>query len=127
MNFFTPTTRLKYMQKTCLFFAVILTFWLTACAGAEKKWDFDPEMLDKQGLVNGVALDFEFCIPPSARSEVLGIFPEISFYPHSPGRIACSEEELLSIGNSLAPGFKEKLAQLGELSYIKRFARTYWE
>src|SRR5688572_13670999 len=54
------------------------------------------------------SLAYEFCIPASAElaNEVQTIDPTVEVYAASPGRIGCTDDEFLCIGNTHQPNFR---------------------
>lgn len=75
------------------------------------------------------ALDYEFCIPAGLnyREEVTDIDPSAGFLSDSPGRIGCGLDELLVLGNTHQPGFREVLARLIALPYVERIVPAWFE
>lgn len=103
---------------------------------AEPAWaakiGFEPGLVDQDGLYGPSdgrrALDYEFCIPDAQgyRDQVMSIEPTLRFST-SPGRIGCSEAQLLVIGNSHRPGFHSVLEQLARLPFVQRIERAWFE
>lgn len=98
------------------------------------KIGFDLNQLDENGLVGPVdgkrALDYEFCIPrqnTTAANEVRAIDPTVQFYPDSPGRIGCTSEQILVIGNTHQDNAQTVLMELANLEYIERIEPVVWE
>lgn len=94
---------------------------------------FDLDRLDNRGLQGppeGLrALDYEYCIPQGvdARSEVSVIDPSARFLPGSPGRIGCRTDQVLVLGNTHQPGFREILAALARLPYVEQIVECFFE
>jgi hypothetical protein len=94
---------------------------------------FDLGRLDESGLYgppDGLrSLDYEFCIPVGTpyRDEVAAIDPSARFMPGGRGRIGCGPGEVLVLGNTHQPGFREVLAALASLPYVARIAEAYFE
>lgn len=94
-----------------------------------KKINIDLSQIDENGMIgpaNGKTLvAYEFCIPRDEvkKDEVKAIDPSIQFST-SPGRIRCSKEQFLCIGEG---GTKETLLALAELDYIDRIDPFYGE
>jgi len=74
------------------------------------------------------ALDYEFCIPdrPDAVARVRSIDGSVRMH-RARGRIGCVESELLCIGNTHQPGFREVLAALSRLPYLARIDQAFFE
>ncbi len=99
----------------------------------KSKITFDFEPLNEQGLYgppDGLrALHYEFCIPadPGLAAQVRQIDPTVRIYKTSPGRIGCTEEEYLCIGNTHQPNFKTVLLNLAQLPQVKRIDQAFFE
>lgn len=84
---------------------------------AAAKIRFDLSVLDVSGLYgppDGLrAVDYEFCIPdrPDTVAQVRSIDKSVTMHG-ARGRIGCSASELLCIGNTHQPGYREVLAAL---------------
>lgn len=97
------------------------------------KITFDLEQLDENGLYGPPdgkrSLDYEFCLPREATygEEVRAIDPSLTLYPHSPGRIGCTEDQVLALGNTHQPNAVLILMELANLDYIQRIDRVDWE
>ncbi|MDG2616473.1 hypothetical protein P7L53_09460 [Thermoleptolyngbya sichuanensis XZ-Cy5] len=97
------------------------------------KISFDLSQVSQEGLVGpadgGRSLRYEFCIPRSAehQAEVQALNPAIEFYPHSPGRIRCSAAQILCMGKTHSPNWRETLLNLAQLDYVERIDEFYGE
>ncbi|QKD84567.1 hypothetical protein HPC62_22395 [Thermoleptolyngbya sichuanensis A183] len=121
------------------------------------KISFDLSQVSPEGLVGpadgGRSLRYEFCIPRSAKhqaevqalnvnraachiaqrsgakhqAEVQALNPAIEFYPHSPGRIRCSAAQILCMGETHSPNWRETLLNLAQLDYVERIDEFYGE
>lgn len=100
---------------------------------ASEKITFDLTQLDDDGLYGPPdgkrSLDYEFCIPQGEqyREEVQAIDPSVNFFPGSAGRIGCTEEQILTIGNTHQADFRLVLMELANLEYVERIQRVDWE
>lgn len=98
-------------------------------AQAMQKINFDLSAIDENGLIGPAdgkrTVAYEFCIPRDAvkKAEVLEIDPSLKFYT-SPGRIRCTKEEYLVIGEG---GTKDTLLALASLDYVARIDPFYGE
>jgi hypothetical protein len=74
-------------------------------------------------------LHYEFCIPadPGLEAQVRQIDQTIQIFKTSPGRIGCTEEEYLCIGNTHQPNFKTVLLNLAKLPQVKRIDQAFFE
>ena len=85
------------------------------------KINIDPSQLDD---VHGVA--YEFCIPQddAKRAEVRAIDASIQFYRGGRGRIGCTRDQILCIGEK---GTRAVLLKLASLDYVARIDPFYGE
>jgi len=97
------------------------------------KIEFDITQLNQQGLygpADGLrSLSYEFCIPADEYfvSTILNIDPEIKIYRQSPGRIACTQDEYLCMGDTYNKPYQENFNELANLSFIKRIIQSVFE
>lgn len=97
------------------------------------KITFDLELLDENGLYGPPdgkrSLDYEFCIPreTSYATQVQAIDPSVMLYPDSPGRMGCTDDQVLAIGNTHQPNAVSILMELANLAFIERIDRVDWE
>ncbi|HIK46258.1 MAG TPA: hypothetical protein IGR64_15465 [Leptolyngbyaceae cyanobacterium M65_K2018_010] len=102
-------------------------------SNALDKINFDLNELDDNGLYgppDGLrSLDYEFCIPEGEvyAQAVKAIDPSLNFYPHSRGRIGCTDGQVLAIGNTHQPNAQDILLELANLDYIERIEPVVWE
>jgi hypothetical protein len=103
---------------------------MTASDDILKKINIDLSQVDERGMTGPddgkVLAAYEFCIPRDAtkQAEVLAIDPSLAFYTGTPGRIRCTREQILCIGEG---GSREVLIKLASLSYIHRIDPFYGE
>ncbi|HQO58623.1 MAG TPA: hypothetical protein PLT76_07875 [Candidatus Omnitrophota bacterium] len=129
------------------YFVLLILFFMTAginpvCGESDisksdqdpvKKITFDISKCNDEGLSGPpdglVALSYEFCIPAGNDyiQEVKAIDPTVEIYEGSSGRIGCSPEEYLCIGNTHQKDFKAVLYRLAALLYVKRIDQCFWE
>lgn len=101
--------------------------------GPLDKITFDLAQLDEDGLYGPPdgkrALDYEFCVPREAPypDTVVAIDPSLRLYPNSPGRIGCTADQVLAIGNTHQPHAQDILMELANLDFIERIDRVDWE
>ena len=99
---------------------------------AAAKIRFDLSVLDDSGLygpADGLrALDYEFCIPdrPETVARVRSIDKSVTMH-RARGRIGCNPSELLCIGNTHQPGFRQVLAALSRLPTVARIEQAFFE
>ena len=123
----------------------VLLIWLTAACSAlgpahplgedsmSDKIRLDLSGINEDGLYgppNGLrSVSYEFCIPAreSLADEVRAIDRTIQVYPTSRGRIGCTVEQYLCIGNTHQPGFRGVLNRLAQLEYVTRIDPSYAE
>ena len=97
-----------------------------------KKVNFDISRISEQGLMgpqNGLrSVSYEFCIPANAQSlaEIWAIDPTLK-HSRSPGRIRCTSNQYLVIGNTHKPNWRQILTQLSKLDYVQRIDEFFGE
>lgn len=116
---------------------VLMMPWLGAPAGEGASppavIGFDLGRLDDRGLQgppDGLrSLDYEYCIPEGTayRDLVSAIDPSARFLPGSRGRIGCGPGQVLVLGNTHQPGFRQVLRGLAELPFVERIAECFYE
>lgn len=132
-----PLGAARWPQRGWLWVLVLGVVWgCTAAADGERraaaKIRFDLSVLDAAGLygpADGLrALDYGFCIP-DRRKAVAGVrdIDARVRVLRSPGRIGCAPHELLCIGNTHQPGYRDVLAALARLSYVTRIEPIFFE
>ncbi|MDX2229140.1 MAG: hypothetical protein NW220_05865 [Leptolyngbyaceae cyanobacterium bins.349] len=74
------------------------------------------------------SMSYEFCIPrhEAAIAEIQAIDPTLQ-YARSPGRIRCSQDQYLVIGNTHKPNWREILTKLAQLDYVQRIDQFFGE
>lgn len=97
------------------------------------KVKFATDKLDERGLYgppDGLRLlNYEFVIPATeaALAAVQQAAPgAIQVHRNSRGRVGAGENEWLCIGET-GPGWKEKLAALCALTFVKEIRQCFWE
>jgi hypothetical protein len=106
---------------------------LAAGEGAPAPIGLDLSRLDEAGLYgppDGLrALDYEFCIPDgdAFRVQVASIDSSARFFPGSRGRIGCTAGQILAIGSTHQPGFREVLGRLAALPFVERIEQAFFE
>jgi hypothetical protein len=94
------------------------------------KIKFDLDKINEDGLQgppDGLrSLAYEFCIPEAKKAEVGRIDPTVQF-SRSPGRIGCGEGELLCIGETHQANYREVLAKLTALDYVREIREAHFE
>ncbi len=97
------------------------------------KLGFDLSELDEHGLIGPpdgkVAVSYEFCVPKDASvvDEVRTIDPSVAIQASSPGRVGCGPTQVLCIGSTHQPDFREILSRLCALDDITRIERAFFE
>jgi hypothetical protein len=108
---------------------------------ASSKITFDLSTLSETGLIGqetdvrersataSRSLAYEFCIPahPQAAAEVISIDPSLRVYPNSRGRIGCTADRYLCIGETHTEKWREKLLKLANLDYIAKIQASHAE
>jgi hypothetical protein len=100
--------------------------------GRGGKIRFDLSVLGDSGLYgppDGLrALSYEFCIPdrPDAVADVQRIDASVRMH-RARGRIGCRAGELLCIGNTHQPAYRQVLAALSRLPDVARIEQAFFE
>lgn len=76
-----------------------------------------------------VAVAYEFCVPANERvyQEVRRINPGVQIQPGSRGRVGCSKDQALCIGETNHPNWRDVLKKLSALEYIDEIRECYFE
>ncbi len=118
---------------------IVMCFFLACAAASAQSPDgpasirFDLSRLNDNGLhgpPGGLrALDYEFCVPSGEKyaKEIKAIDPSVTVYSRSRGRIGCSCDQALVIGNTHQPRFREILENLAALPYVTRIDENFFE
>jgi len=120
-----------------------LLLWATVASAASgpasddapplPKIRFDIAALDDDGLIGPAdglrSLSYEFCIPAQAdvADAVRAIDPSAQLFRGSPGRVSCSLDQYLVLGNTHQPGFRQVLLNLSRLDYVTEIRRSDFE
>jgi hypothetical protein len=97
-----------------------------------KKINFDLSQISSDGLIgppDGLrSLSYEFCIPATEQhlNEVRSINPAIQI-SRSPGRIRCTKDQYLCIGETHTPQWRETLMAIAKLDYVQRIDQFFGE
>ena len=76
-----------------------------------------------------VSVAYEFCVPANDRvyQEVRRIDPGIQICPGSTGRIGCTKDQTLCLGNTHRPHWREVLLRLASLPYVTEIRECFFE
>ena len=123
--------------------ALALAAILSACSATparppltpaqQEKITLDLSTLDDRGLRgprNGLrSMSYEFCIPAGERyaAEVQRIDPTVEVMRGSRGRIGCTGNQYLCVGNTGQRGYREVLERLAGLDYSSRIVESTFE
>jgi hypothetical protein len=123
--------------------ALALAAILSACSATpagppltpaqQEKITLDLSTLDDRGLRgprNGLrSMSYEFCIPAGERyaAEVRRIDPTVEVMRGSRGRIGCTGNQYLCVGNTGQRGYREVLERLAGLDYSSRIVESTFE
>ena len=120
--------------------AIAMTMALSSSVYAEmsetdvdRKIRFDLDQLDDAGLYGPEdgkrSLSYEFCVPYTspAIATVQAIDPTVVIYLRSPGRIGCGADEVLAIGETHQPHYREVLMALASLDTVDRIEQFFGE
>jgi hypothetical protein len=98
-----------------------------------EKIEFEMTEIDDRGLEGPAGgkrrLAYEFCIPSRQDyiTQVRVIDPSLQLFPTVPGRAGCTTEQILAIGHTAAPEWRERIERLAALRYVKRILRSDFE
>ncbi|UIE36563.1 hypothetical protein [Leptodesmis sichuanensis] len=96
------------------------------------KITFDLSQISPDGLIGPPdgrrSLSYEFCIPATENhlNEVRSINPAIQI-SRSPGRIGCTQNQYLCIGETHTPQWREVLIAIAKLDYVQRIDQFFGE
>lgn len=76
-----------------------------------------------------VAVAYEFCVPKDeiTHQEVQQIDPSLKIYVRSPGRIGCTGNQSLAIGETNQARWREVLRELSLLNYVDEIRECFFE
>ena len=119
---------------------LLLLLWLPVWGAASELQPTSPgviqidlDRLDAAGLQGPPggrrSLDYAYCIPaaPEHRAQVAALDPSARFLPGSRGRIGCRQDQVLVLGNTHQPGFRDILGALAELPFVERIVECVFE
>lgn len=125
------TLKLSLVAILIITIASCSLFKSKAFKQAESKMNFEFSKLDKNGLIKkrGSSLAYEFCIPNNETylDKIKEIDESISIYKSGSGRIGCSNNEILCIGETHNKDYKRILTQIAELEYVKSINESFFE
>lgn len=125
------TLKLSLVAILIITFASCSLFKSKAVKQAESKMNFEFSKLYKNGLIKkrGTSLAYEFCIPNNETylDKIKEIDESISIYKSGSGRIGCSNNEILCIGETHNKDYKRILTQIAELEYVKSINESFFE
>jgi hypothetical protein len=125
------TLKLSLVAILIITIASCSLFKSKAVKQAESKMNFEFSKLDKHGLIKkrGTSLAYEFCIPNNETylDKIKEIDESISIYKSGSGRIGCSNNEILCIGETHNKDYKRILTQIAELEYVKSINESFFE
>ena len=87
-----------------------------------EKIGFDINQFTNDGLQNGQAIDYRFCVPRA--NQAVAAVTAIDFSAQvRPEQGGCGEREVMMVGNSHQDGFKTIVVGLARLPFIKKIER----
>jgi hypothetical protein len=121
--------------------AVLALLMATTIAGCtadayrreREKIEFEMYEIDDRGLEGPPGgkrrVAYEFCIPSRKDyvTQVRVIDPSLQLFPTVPGRAGCTTEQILAIGHTASPQWRERIERLAALRYVKRILRSDFE
>jgi len=95
-----------------------------------EKIAFSLDQLDEEGLAGPPdgkrALTYEFCIPPEKATEISRIDGTAQFL-RTRGRIGCTPDQVLCLGHTHQPEYRQVLRRLASLDYVVEIREVYFE
>lgn len=83
-----------------------------------------------RGSATGLrAVHYEFCTPAVEQhtAELRSIDPTLQFMPGSRGRVGCVGEQVLVVGSTHQPAYRQILDRLAALHYVSRIVESFFE
>ena len=102
-------------------------------SAAAEKIAFDLGRLNADGLAgppDGLrAISYELCVPdrPECLAEVQRIDPSLELMRGARGRIGCETDQVLCLGSTHQPEWRQVLARLADLPYVARITEAHFE
>lgn len=93
----------------------------------------DLSAVDQNGLIGPSAgkrlLHYELCLPRdnALLRQALLVDPSLQIYDRSPGRVGCSDQQVLAIGHTGLPDYEQRLLDLARLPYVERIEQAFFE
>lgn len=93
----------------------------------------DLSAADQHGLIGTPAgkhlLHYELCLPSdnALLREARLADPSLEIYDRSPGRIGCSDRQVLAVGHTGLPDYERRLLDLARLTYVERIEQALFE
>jgi hypothetical protein len=100
---------------------------------AAQKIAFDLGQLNTDGLAgppDGLrAISYELCVPDRSEclAEVQRIDPSLELMRGARGRIGCETDQVLCLGSTHQPEWRQVLTRLADLPYVTRIAEAHFE
>ena len=131
--------RISFMNIPIL---LVISALLVGCHSVQQKSEnhhnlakikFDLNGINADGLRGPpdglVSVAYEFCIPANDQvyQEVRKIDSSVQIQPGAPGRIACSKDQALSIGQTNQPHWLDVLKTLSSQTYIAEIQECFYE
>jgi hypothetical protein len=122
-----------WLTAVAITIAVSSSVYAESVEEMDAKIRFDLDQLDEYGLYGPEdgkrSLSYEFCVPYRAETieTIQAIDPTLVIYLHSPGRIGCSHTEVLAIGETYQPDYRDVLTNLARLDTIERIEQFWAE
>jgi hypothetical protein len=104
-----------------------------ALSTGSSKIAFDTSRIDDAGLIGPPdgkrTVAYEYCVPKSDGylAEVRRIDATAEPMPGSRGRIGCTREQILVLGSTVGPHWRETLDRLAALPYVRRIEEVFFE
>jgi hypothetical protein len=122
---------------------MIVTMMVTGCSSSSPERKSDLQDISKikfsldnihpdglRGPPDGlVSVAYEFCIPADEKiyQEVRRIDPSVKIHHGSRGRVGCSKDQALCVGETHQSRWREVLKELSSLKYVAEIRECFFE
>jgi hypothetical protein len=118
----------KYISRLwCVIGLFTCVVWISCSATRSPEKSVNSDKI-KFALETPPSTNYEFCIPNTAQNKALVLAADpTTLFLFGQGRIGCTDDQVLCVGNTLDPDFRGRIGKLCALDIVKRIEPTYWE
>ena len=130
LNFVMMLRNIIYLFSLLLLACLFLQCHKNTTQEDINKIQFNYTAIDEGGMKReGVAVDYEFCIPAkdAYAKRVRHIEPRALILSQSKGRSGCTDQEWLCIISYHDAGWKKKLFAIASLPFVEKIQETFYE